>query len=506
MYLLNQICEKGILFFYSLTLFCAWHLCHYGGLEEHLVLLLSCVLGVLATSVLWFVTWRGTAETQKNKEKRRKWLKTEWFAGGLVTILFAMGLFYSITPFHGVISYKMLEYNSFQSVKLEQTQIFDTGIKGIFEDLDEAVDLPSEMYLSNQLQLSFDRDGNLQDFYTMIYGKNHHDITMSYLIEYNAEEDSKAHVHISYDPDRVYDKNMRLEPFAKIMEKADYLKQARIWMDDYDAQNFEMLYVGQRTFRTPNGLTYLKGDTDGDGIIGENCIEQLERDGGEIVSFMVSFYVPQSTIKPVRYIMDPVYHSNETLSQDTIKSLLQETEDNVDWITDHKTGIMYFLFHNSPNCWRLTVEDIGHRNRTYNLEQTTDGGDNWHTVNETPFHGKSGLAEGMVFYSPSFGFLAISDIQGGQSSLFMTTDGGVTTTEIKLPYDEVKALPKSAVKNSLSAEDYDYVTLPEKQNHELVVTALTGKNTAEGLEFRSNDAGMTWHYSGILKPDSKKTK
>ena len=499
MYLLNQICEKGILFFYSLTLFCAWHLCHYGELRTHLILLLSCVLGFLTVSILWFVSWRGSAETEYNQHRRKIWVRTEWIAGILVTVLFLIGLAYSMTPSHGAISYKMLEYNSSRNVELRQTNIFETGLRGVYADLDRELDLPADLYLTNQLQLSFNQKGILTDLYTYVYGKDEHGQTLAYLIEYNAKRDRYAHVRISREPNLRYDPNMRVEPFEKILEQADYKEQAARWIREYDADCFEMLYVGQRTFTTSNGLVYLPGDVDGDQIIGKDTVGKLHDEGGEMIAFMVSFYVPQSTIKPVRYIMDPIYHSPEMISQTKIREMFRDHGERTEWILDRSTGAVYFLFHNSPNCWRLSVTDIRRGNRSYRLEHTEDGGDNWNTICEDPFDGETGLAEGMEFFSPDLGFLALSNFEGRNSKLFRTTDRGKTLQEIKLPYDQVTTLPNTE-EESLRAEHYDYLLLPEKTHNGLRLVALTNKNGSVGLEFRSTDAGLTWIFSGTVRP------
>ena len=43
---------------------------------------------------------------------------------------------------------------------LEHNNVFQDGVEGILADLDSALDLPEELYISNEYQMSFDETGD----------------------------------------------------------------------------------------------------------------------------------------------------------------------------------------------------------------------------------------------------------------------------------------------------------------------------------------------------------
>ncbi len=64
------------------------------------------------------------------------------------------------------------------------------------------------------------------------------------------------------------------------------------------------------------------------------------------------------------------------------------------------------------------------------LEKSTDAGNQWTRINEDPFDGSAGVAEGIEFFDESFGFIGLQSTSGDGSGIFMTEDGGLSFTEI----------------------------------------------------------------------------
>ena len=48
---------------------------------------------------------------------------------------------------------------------LEHDNFFEDGAEGILEDLRNALELPEELYISNQFQLTFDEEGTIRTIY-----------------------------------------------------------------------------------------------------------------------------------------------------------------------------------------------------------------------------------------------------------------------------------------------------------------------------------------------------
>ena len=63
----------------------------------------------------------------------------------------------------------------------------------------------------------------------------------------------------------------------------------------------------------------------------------------------------------------------------------------------------------------------------------------------------------------------------------------------------VTELPESAKKYGFTVEDYDYLTMPEKDADALTVTVTTDAEENDGIVFQSKDDGVTWEYRGMTK-------
>ena len=60
----------------------------------------------------------------------------------LITVFFGYRIVYSAIPYNGALSWKVDEWLHKREVRLGHTNIFEGGVEGILEDLDQALDLP----------------------------------------------------------------------------------------------------------------------------------------------------------------------------------------------------------------------------------------------------------------------------------------------------------------------------------------------------------------------------
>ena len=63
-----------------------------------------------------------------------------------------------------------------------------------------------------------------------------------------------------------YNADMRFEPMLRILEKADSENQVKMWSSILENETYELVYYGRRSFGVMDGLRYLPGDADGDGV------------------------------------------------------------------------------------------------------------------------------------------------------------------------------------------------------------------------------------------------
>ena len=495
-----KICVKMSLVCYIFTLYQLWHLCQYGGLRSHMSALGLGIAGFGITMILWLVSRRNNQKEDSEESMKNRIFQIE-VSIFIMATLFAGGcIAYSAIPYHGALSWEIDEWMRKKEIKLEHNNLFENGVEGVLMDLDEALELPEELYIANKYQVTFDESGTIQSIYAFIYGKKEDGEKKTYLIDYDADDSSNMTVWIDGNVNGEYEEDMRLSPMIEILKNSNWRNQVKRWAESFEEQQiYELLYFGRRSFNSEEGLRYVPGDADGDGVeTGIHHFAQL-RTGGEMIGFEVSLYIPElNSVTPVRYIMEPEYISQKELDQENTMQQVDEAKDKEDWTVDQKDGTMYF-FWNENNGWRLVVTDAATGSRFYVMEKTVDGGTTWERINEDPFHGQLGVAEGLMFFDENFGVAGLTGASQSGSILFITRDGGRSFEEMKLPMSTVTELPESAKEYGFTVENYDYLNMPEKDADALTVMVTTDAAENDGIVFQSKDDGVTWEYRGITK-------
>ena len=458
------------------------------------------IAGFGITMILWLVSRRNNQKEDSEESMKNRIFQIE-VSIFIMATLFAGGcIAYSAIPYHGALSWEIDEWMRKKEIKLEHNNLFENGVEGVLMDLDEALELPEELYIVNKYQVTFDESGTIQSIYAFIYGKDEDGEKKTYLIDYDADKSSNMTIWVDGNANGEYEEDMRLSPMIEILKNSNWRNQVKRWAESFEEQQiYELLYFGRRSFNSDEGLRYVPGDADGDGVeTGTNHFVQL-RTGGEIVGFEVFLYIPElNSVTPVRYIMEPEYISQKELDQENTMQQVDEAKDKEDWTVDQKDGTMYF-FWNENNGWRLVVTDAATGSRFYVMEKTVDGGTTWERINEDPFHGQLGVAEGLMFFDENFGVAGLTGASQSGSILFITRDGGRSFEEMKLPMSTVTELPESAKEYGFTVENYDYLNMPEKDADALTVMVTTDAAENDGIVFQSKDDGVTWEYRGITK-------
>lgn len=489
-----KISGKITLFFYLLFLYQAWHLCQYGGVRRHLLILILGVLGFLISFIFWLVSRRQRREDNPDYKMKKRVFGIEIIIVLISTIYFGGRIVYSAVPYHGALSWKIDELMREKKVSFAHNNFFEDGAEGVLTDLDEALTLPEELYIADSFQMTFDETGAIQTLETFIYGRDAKGEEKTYLVNYDADQDEKMSVWIDSEARADYDEDMRLEPMLRILQEADCEQQVEAWSKNRGTDIYELLYYGRRSFSQAEGLQYLPGDVDGDNA--DNGIRNFVQlsSGGEVVGFEVSLYIPTAEdVTPIRYIMEPEYISQEKLNEEQESVQADDAKDTENWTIDNSNGTMYFFLDDSIG-WRLVVTDAAAGSRYYEMEKTVDGGTAWEKINTDPFLGTPGVTEGLVFFDEKFGVAGLTGASQSASRLYITRDGGESFTQLQLPVDMVTELPAIAEKYGFTAEDYDYCNMPEKEGDTLTIEVLTEAGEKEGIVFQSNDGGETWVY------------
>lgn len=530
------------LVFYLLTLYHVWYVCQYGNLRGHLPAILS---GILAMVIFLLIGLKGKrtrgsksivkedtandnnasidinmisettndvkASTDSQADSSHPASKTNWgksvfqiemiiFIGA--TLFFGGRIIYAAIPYNGALSWKIEDLWHKKEIPLKHTNLFNDGVEGMLKDLDDALDLPKDLYISDKYQVTFDSTGTIQTIDTFIYGKNEKGVQKTYLVSYDNSKSDQMTVWLDGYADGNHEEDMRLAPLTDILSRANWQQQVETWSESLQANTsqpvtYELLYAGRRSFVSAEGLQYVAGPSSNQANQGQ-AIDSL-KNGGQLVGYEVSLAVPdETTVIPVRYIMDPEYISQTTLNEEKTKQQVVEAKNEDGWTTDDTDGTMSFFLDDQVG-WHLIVTDAAAGSRFYALEGTTDGGQTWNSVNEDPFKGEIGVAAGLAFLDQTIGFIDLTGASQSSSVLLMTTDGGQTFKTVELPMNTVTALPTTAKGNGLTLADYDYVSMPVKDDDTLTVTVTSEAAETDGIVFQSIDNGITWQYSGVTQ-------
>lgn len=513
----SHIFQTFGLLFYLLMMSQLWSLCQYGGLRRHMPLLLLGSLGTAGSLLICLIRKRKSSETEAEPVRKRRRIRLDVLAIILVSLFFGGGIIYSAVPYHGALSWKIEEWTHKKEIALTHGNVFESGAEGVLEDLDTALGLPQKLYISDCYEMTFDGSGTIQSLSAFLYGTDEKGDTRTYLVDYDADKSSSMTVWLDEETEREYREDKCLEPMLQIFHQTDWKEQAESWSEQFGKETvYEILYYGKRAFPSREGLRLTFSGApgpDGTGTGNKEAGEQRQEEeklrerqflaqldrGGELSGFEVSLHIPQmSSVTPVRYMLDPEYISQETLSKENEKQQAQTAKEAKSWTSDPGDGSMYF-FLDDWQGWRLSVAGAAAGSRFYQLDQTTDGGSTWNCANADPFGGQTGAAEGLQFFDENFGAAGLTGASRSHSSIYLTRDGGVSFEMIELPFDQVTELPKTAEEYGLAMEDYDYLSMPKQEGEKLLIRVTSEEAETDGFMFQSEDQGVTWEYQGVFQ-------
>lgn len=135
--------------------------------------------------------------------------------------------------------------------------------------------------------------------------------------------------------------------------------------------------------------------------------------------------------------------------------------------------------------FRLSESGSDKTEKSYELEATRDAGKSWLVVNDDPFAGKTGIAEGIIFFTTQYGYIGLTDETGEKSEIYVTYDGGESFIKIEISVDMVPQL-------KYDAADYDYYSMPTESDGKTSINVTTMRSDSGELVFVSEDDGKTW--------------
>ncbi len=420
--ILSMVTYSIFILVYWISFYELYTLCRFGRFKNNITVLIGCMVFFLAWFIILIIriVKRPAVVPQQIVDRYEFYsrCKTKWSCTALIIIVLITG-FYGVKIYHSAINYNgklswvLRDLKNNRTVKLKHTNIYESGIEGIFTDINKKIDMPKKLYVVNNFGLNFDYNGKIISFDTFLYGKNAKGEPESYLISYNSNKSANITIFLNGYADPKYNDDKLIEPLFSAMKVIPIKKTVSSWPE----QRYGILYSGKRSFGyNTNGVVYIdsKGNT-------HSAINSYS----EIIGYTVSVYVPgkENEITPVRY--------NLTDSLDNIKS--EEPSLDNKKSSDKSENVADEFYFSKQVGYRLEITASAAGSRAYELTGTTDGGGTWKTINEDPFAGSLGAAVEMTFLNDKLGFICLSSNGGSKGQLYRTEDGGVSYKKVDFP-------------------------------------------------------------------------
>lgn len=183
-------------------------------------------------------------------------------------------------------------------------------------------------------------------------------------------------------------------------------------------------------------------------------------------------------------------------------TLLYTNDMGVNWVTCEIDNIytadyLYVDFFDEKDGVIVVGYDRRELHESSKIYTTADGGLTWNMIGTGP---STGLIKGVKFIDEKNGFFCYDYIEGMDSNLYMTKDGGRTFSKVMF---EAQELDSTASNVQISWNDvYKEAAVPLYDKNNVIVVYLTqgangkyndGKTAAK---YESSDKGNTWKYIG----------
>lgn len=198
-----------------------------------------------------------------------------------------------------------------------------------------------------------------------------------------------------------------------------------------------------------------------------------------------------------------ILYGGKNVNEDKIPITMVYTDDmGKNWITCELDQIytadyLYVDFFDEKNGIAVVGYDRNEQNESSRIYVTDDGGTTWDVVATGP---SSDIIKGVKFIDEEIGFFCYDYVDGMDSNLYMTKDGGKTFSKIVFEAQELDSMP--AGEKLTWNEVYKEAIVPIYDKDGVITVYLTqgssgtyngGKTAAR---YQSSDKGDTWKYIG----------
>jgi len=161
------------------------------------------------------------------------------------------------------------------------------------------------------------------------------------------------------------------------------------------------------------------------------------------------------------------------------------------------TGVNFYNvnFINEKEGFVVVAYNKKDNEETTLIMKTTDGGESWIKVGSGQINN---IIKGVSFIDDKIGYIGYEYVNGMESNLYRTTDGGVTYTPVILESQQFEDTTTKALWNSIY-KDVQVPTMDDKGVLTLIVTQGSSGDYNGGdtvAKYQSSDSGSTWKYMG----------
>lgn len=182
---------------YSLGLYVLYRFFYLGNVKKRVPILIVIFLLLL----VWIVGW--TIYYKKHKNMTIQLIKhgAVYFVIEIIALLVITGysgyrIYQVAQPFTGKLGNYLYERENSKGVLLIHNNYLSTGLQGILEDIGKEISLPEKIYVSNYVEVVYDKDGFIHSIYAFLYGKDNNNDTHSYLISFDIKKSRTITVYL----------------------------------------------------------------------------------------------------------------------------------------------------------------------------------------------------------------------------------------------------------------------------------------------------------------------
>ena len=486
--IMNFITNPIVLIVYWFFCYELTTLCMYGRYNNNLYIVMACLLFFIAMIIFYTIRVSKSKEYKSKLSNSKLWICITIIIISIITSFYGIKIYKSATNYGGKLAWVIERVKNERKVKFNKNNIYEDGVRGIFEDINKKFELPEKLYLSNDLSIKFEKDGTITYFETFIYGKDKYGKEESFLIVYDKDKSKDIKLILNGVVNADYSNSKLLDPLFETVDCISIKDTVSKW----NASDFGLLYKGKRNWEYDKEGAVLVNKK------GEEIPTDLIND--RLIGYTVSIYVPgkEGEITPVRYnlLTDSYWFSFlNTEKEDQLEANKKEH----DFVTGNSTSNDEFYLVDGIR-YKLNVEDKATGTFFYSLQKSNDSGENWFVLNGDPFNGPVGEASGIYFIDENIGFIGTSSNGGTTGELYRTEDGGKSFNKIDIETKSVK------LNNGVSFTPFDFPNVPYEKGGELYLNMVQGAdgdyNGNSSLLYTSKDNGKTWEYLKEVKSDN----